>query len=132
MTTVTTKISLEGPIFTHDPKKTIRTNIHAMLEEVAESGAHNVQAQLTPGHGWDATGRDAVHLRDYVIGRVESLSGRPWALHAVVSAVTLQRQLRAHSYIGRVERRYRMFARAYRAISSSRPRLADELAKGLE
>lgn len=86
---ITGRITFSGKFFTvRDPGQTIKDNIRDYLLEIAREAEADVRAAMRAGE----SGRRAVRLieRDarvsqYVRGRVQSLSGRPWQYHAVVS-----------------------------------------------
>lgn len=81
-------IDMSGPFFTHDPAKTFRANARTMLAAVAEEGQKDVEAQLRVGQGGRyplGGGIRPNRVSGHVVGRVTSLSGRKWALTAVVS-----------------------------------------------
>lgn len=74
-------IKYSGPFFEKDVRKTFRANARDLVSAIAEDGERMVRDDLTPGHG-RVTGRYA----DAVEGRAKSLSGKKWALTAVVSS----------------------------------------------
>lgn len=135
------KFNLTGPLFERDPTKTVRANIRDMLEEVAAEGERVVRANSPVLTGAFQRG---------VVGRVESMSGKRWALHAVISeqhvypwgsrrgatirsgrkavATSSSAQYRG----GKLERRLHMFANANRGLQSSRAAIGANLSKGLE
>ena len=118
-------IDLSGPFFERDPGRTVRGNIREMLEGLAEEG-ERIVTSLWPV----LTGAGRAGTR----GRAESLAGKPWFLHAVVSATHIYpwpgggpKQYRG----GRVEAKVGMFRRTATAIRSSRAMLSD-LTLGLD
>lgn len=134
-------IAFEGPFFTKDPTQTIRGNIRAMLEALAEQGQQDVQ-----DHSPVLTGA----FKAGVVGRVASMSGKRWQLHAVVSqqhiypwgarrsaTVRSGRKIVANSEHaqyrgGKLERRYGMFRRTASRIRSMKALISADLSKGLE
>jgi hypothetical protein len=122
----TKSVTYTGPLFTHDPSKTFRANARVMLKAMADEGqalARDTWPTLT-GEGRAGT-----------IGRVQSLSGRPWALYMVVSAQHVYawphggaKQYRG----GKVEAKRHMFRRAATSLRSSRALNRAELAKGMD
>jgi hypothetical protein len=74
-------IKYSGPFFARDVKKTFRANARDLVTAIAEDGERMVKDNLTPGNG-RVTGRYA----DAVEGRAKSLSGKKWALTAVVTS----------------------------------------------
>lgn len=126
-------VDLSGPFFTKDPAKTFRENVRRMLEGLAEEGANTVRAAWpkgsTPADPHPGAGAAGT------IGRIKSLSGKPWAMTAVVSATFVypwphggQKQYRG----GKAEARVGMFRRTANAMRSSRTVLAANLVEGLE
>lgn len=119
-------IDLSGPLFTRDPKKTVRQNIRRMLEGLAQEGERTVQSQFPVYTG---AGRAGVR------GRVASLGGKPWHLNAVVSQTHVydwpnggSAQYRG----GKLERRIGMFRRTASAMRRSRAVLGANLVRDLE
>ena len=120
------EIGLSGPFFERDPGKTVRGNIRQMLEGLAEEGEQAAKSLWPRG----STGRGRAGTR----GRAESLAGKPWFLHAVVSATHIYpwphggpKQYRG----GKVEAKVGMFRRTATAIRGSRQTLSD-LTLGLD
>jgi hypothetical protein len=121
-------IDVSGPFFQRDPKKTVRQNIRRMLEGLAAEGERGVQSQFG-GHivsGLGVTG---------VKGRVQSLSGKAWAMTAVISQQHVypwpsggSRQYRG----GKLEARYGMFRRTASAMRRSRAVISANLTEGLD
>jgi hypothetical protein len=77
---VTARVEFSGPFFQKDPRLTFRQNIRKLMDLVAEWGEGEVRGQMQ-GIG---TGRTA---RAYT-GRTHALSGKRWAVTAVVSPLT--------------------------------------------
>ena len=73
------KVTFTGPFFEKDPSDTLRVNIRAMLQGMADEGEGAVQAILAP-HNRSGALSGSIH------GRTKSLTGKPWALHAVISS----------------------------------------------
>jgi hypothetical protein len=74
-------VEYSGPLFKNDVRKTFRQNARDLVSAIAEDGEGLVKAELTVGNG-RLTGRYA----DAVQGRIRSLSGKKWALTAVVTS----------------------------------------------
>jgi len=148
MTEMRTSVDLIGPFF-RDPEKTVRTNIHDFLEKVAAEGQEAVRSNFPVGSGDDphpGAGRAGV------IGRVESMTGKRWALHAVISAQFIypwSRGGRGGTHIrsgrrmvlnsanaqyrgGKMERKLHMFANVSRSLRSSRAVAGANLSRGIE
>lgn len=120
-----TSISLTGPFFKQQPSKTFRQNVRLMLEAMAEEGQEDVKVQYPVLTGAGQAG---------VVGRVHSLSGRPWALTMVISEQHVypwphggQKQYRG----GRTEAKHHMFRTTAGRLRRSRAVNKAELAKGL-
>ena len=132
MVTAATTIDLSGPFFEADPSKRLFANIRIMLEAIAKEGEADVRAQFPVGGIGDphpGLGQSGV------IGRVVSLSGKPWRVTAVISEQHVypwanggQKQYRG----GRLEARRHMFRTTKGRISHSRAVNMAELTKGLE
>jgi hypothetical protein len=85
---VVTTIKMGGPFFRKDPAKTFRQNVRVMMDAIAAEGEKDVKAQLEAGNARRlpiARLGDA-HVSDHVVGRTKSLTGRRWAVTALVSA----------------------------------------------
>lgn len=120
------QITLEGPFFERDVRRTFRQNIRTFVAAVAKEGEASVQAQLRPVSSRVAAGAKA---------RVTSLSGRPWEVSATISPTYIypwknggQRQYRGGKLAGRVP----AFRRTAAAMRRARPSLAAQLIRGLE
>lgn len=140
-------IALDGPFFTQDPAKTVRENIRDMLEALAEQGERDVKDHFPIGAPPDphpGLGREGV------VGRVESITGRRWQLHAVISQQAVypwgarrgatirsgKRQV-ANSAVaqyrgGKLERKLHMFSRTASRIRSLRAVTGANLTRGIE
>jgi len=82
-------ITFDGPFFEKDPTKTFRQNIRELMDEIAAAGESDVKAQLQQGQGdryplGMGLGRVSMH----VVGRTKNLSGKRWAVTAIVSPRT--------------------------------------------
>jgi hypothetical protein len=78
-------VDLSGPFFRSDPAKTFRKNIRDFMDEIAKTGEADVVAQMRAGQGGRAEIRGGGRVADYVRGRTSSISGKRWAVTAVVS-----------------------------------------------
>jgi hypothetical protein len=86
-----TSISMKGPFFTADIRKTVTENKRDFLDTLAKAGESDVQAQLRAGQsqrlplgGGIQPGRVSAH----VVGRTSNLQGRRWRATAKVSVNT--------------------------------------------
>jgi hypothetical protein len=120
-------VELSGPFFQRDPKRTVRANIRRMLEGLAAEGERLVQSAFA---GSIVSGKSQRGVR----GRVQSLSGKPWALTAVVSQTDVKpwpgggsKQYRG----GKLEAQRHMFRRTAAAMRRSRAVLSANLTEGL-
>lgn len=128
------RIDFSGPFFTRDPRQTIKGNIRDMMDRLAEEGERDVQQQIQgragsmPNYtGW---------TRDRVRGRTSSLSGKRWAVTAVVSMNTsgmgARDAIRTQAAAASIERRFHPFRRTTSAMRRSRAVMAANLVRGLE
>lgn len=125
-------ISLSGPLFQKDLRVTLRQNMRRMLQGMADEGEAAIVALYPVGSAGDphpGLGRSGV------VGRVASLSGKPWALTAVISEQHVypwlnggQKEYRG----GKTEARVHMFRRTASALRHSRAVLMGNLTAGLE
>lgn len=150
MVEMRTTISFDGPFFTvRDPALTVRQNIGKMLDAVAEQGQEAVRSVFPVGSDGDAHSGAG---QAGVIGRVESMTGKRWALHAVISAqftYPWPRTGRGGTHIrsgrrmvgnsgsaqyrgGKLERKLHMFGNVNRSLQSSRAVASANLSQGLE
>jgi hypothetical protein len=134
---VVTTIKMDGPFFTKDPAKTFRQNVRVMMDAIAAEGEADVRAQLRAGQAQRAvvTGTGG-RVADDAVGRTTSVSGKRWAVTAVVSAnrAGLPRaqaiSLRAAASV--IEGRLHPFRKTKNRIGRSRKTNMSELLKGLE
>ena len=130
MVAVTSRITFSGPFFTKDPRKTVRGNIRDMLDDLAAEMEQDVKGQIK-GHAGQMP-RYSGWTHDHVRGRTESLSGKRWALSAVVSAdssgMDRSTAIRTKAAAATIERRWHPFRRTATAVR----RIKADLAKGLE
>lgn len=81
-------ISVEGPFFRNDPRKTFRQNGRVMLRGLEEEGSRDVESQYRAGQGQRApisSGVTPNRVADHVEGRQVSTRGNPWQVTAVIS-----------------------------------------------
>lgn len=134
--TITT-IRYDGPFFRKDPARTFRQNIRTMLDATAQEGATDVRAQLAAGNASRAPIRYiGDHVSAHVVGRVHSLSGKPWAVTAVVSVNNSGYSKRAGIALmaaaSEVEGRTGAFRRTQTRVRRAKAVNAAELLKGIE
>lgn len=118
-------IEFSGPFFTKDPVLTFRENARKMLEGMAAEGEAAVRA---------ASPYDTGAFRGGVVGRTKSLSGRKWAMTAVISQQHVYRWPNAGSKEyrgGKLEARLHMFRRVTSALRRSRAVAVADLTKGM-
>jgi hypothetical protein len=127
-------VELSGPFFTRDPRKTVRQNIRRMLDALVKEGEEGVKAQMSAKAGSMPAWTGWTH--DHVVGRTSSLSGKRWALNAVVSASTdgmgASEAIRTLAAAAVIERRFHPFRRVTSRMRRARAVLAANLSRGLE
>jgi hypothetical protein len=126
------EVQLVGPFFEVDPSKTFRQNARVMLDAIAEEGERAVKARAPFYTG--SRGDPTAHIRTDIVGRTKSLSGKPWALTAVVSSLFHMRHTqngKHYGYGGKLERKYRFFRRGIATVRTKR-RDAEKLLRGLQ
>jgi hypothetical protein len=74
-------ITVSGPFFERDPRKTFRQNIRAYMDRVAELAEADVKARMSGS-------AEAAATAPYVVGRTRSLGGKRWAVTARISVST--------------------------------------------
>lgn len=123
---VTVKLDVSGPFFQGDPSKRFLENVRAMMQGVAEEGERAVRSIYPVG----PTG----HGKGGVIGRVKSLTNKPWYFTAVISETYIYpwpsgapKEYRG----GRTEARHHMFAQVTAQLRASRAVLSANLAKSM-
>lgn len=122
-------VDMTGPFFKSDPAKTFRKNIRAFMDEVAELGEADVKAQMKVGEGARAPIRRLApaHVSAYVVGRTSNLSGKRWAVTAVVSVnnsgFTKAQGISLMAAASEVERQTGAFARTTRRLRKARTNL---------
>lgn len=70
-------VAYSGPFFAGDPAQTFRRNARTLMDSIASSG-QSVAREL-------ATGAEGSAVRDRIVGRTHSLTGKRWQVTAVVS-----------------------------------------------
>jgi len=134
----TTSMVLTGPFFTKDPKLTFRQNARVMLAAIADEGEADVKVQMEAGE----SGRKPISTRvtpnrvaGHVVGRVKGMSGKPWAVTAVVSVnnsgFTKAQGKALMAAASRVEGEVHAFRKTTNRLKRSRKINAAELLKGL-
>lgn len=129
---VTTKVTTDGPFFKVDPRKTFRANARVMLQAVADEGEKAVKSRSPYYTG--SKGDPNAHIRDFIKGRVKSLSGKPWAMTAVVSSLFHfynTQNGRHYGYGRKLEARTKFFRRGIATVRPER-REAEKLLRGLQ
>lgn len=126
---VRVKVDLDGPFFRRDPRKTFRKNVREFMDEVAGLGEETVKGALRAGE----SGRQPLRaitperVSGHVRGRTSSLTGKRWALTAVVSVDTSGRDRRQAIAIkaaaASIERRTGVFRKSTSAIRRAKTNL---------
>ncbi len=126
-------VSLEGPFFKRDPRKTVRGNIRTMMGALADETESYVRDQIQSHRG--AMPHYTGHTARQVRGRNESLSGRDWDVSMVVSVdssgMSAREATRTMAAASTIEERWHPFRRAAGAIRRSRAVLSANITKGL-
>ena len=131
---VTTKVTLDGNFFRHNPGKTFRQNVKDMLDELAPwmqsevRGVIEAHAGSMPFYtGWS---------EERVEGRTHSNAGKRWGTWAVVSSNTAgmsaRDAIRTKAAAAGIERRWHPYRLVKSAVYRARPIIAADLSKGLE
>ena len=136
---ITTTIDTKGPFFRSDPARTFRQNVRTMMRAVADEGEADVKAQLKAGEssryplgGGIKPGRVSGH----VVGRVASLSGKPWAVSAAVSVnnsgFSAKQGIKLMAAASYLESNIHAFRKTKNRVGRSRKVNEAELLKGLQ
>jgi hypothetical protein len=122
-------VTFSGPFFETDIGKTFRQNVRMMLEGMAREGEGAIKSALPHKSGDTAAG---------VVGRVHSLTGKPWALTAVISQSRVfpwvnHRSGRGQAEYrgGRLEARQHQFRRVTTALRRARAVAVADLTRGM-
>lgn len=125
------QITLEGPFFDRDPRKTLRRNMRELMAAVAKEAAISIRTDIRGRPMPYSTG----HTVGNIVGRTKSVTGKPWQVSAVISANTQdmsrKEAIRTKAAAASIERRWRPFRRTASAIRRSRAVLSANLTKGL-
>lgn len=128
------QITLEGPFFTADPRKTFRRNVRDMMAALATEAEGSVKRDIASHSG--SMPYYTGHTTESVVGRTRSVTGRAWEVSAVISAntqgMTRKEAIRTKAAAASIERRWHSFRRTAGAMRRSRAVLAANLTKGLE
>lgn len=136
-TKITTSIDLSGPFFQRDPAKTFRQNVRRLMDAVAAEGEADVKAQLQQGEGSRAPmrGISPTRVSAHVIGRTRSMTGKRWAVTAVVSVNNSGFSKRQGTTLmaaaSLLEGRSRVFRRTAARLRKARAVNQAELLKGI-
>jgi hypothetical protein len=129
-----TRVDFSGPFFQRDPARTIRDNIRDLMAALAEEGERDVRGQIEQRAGsmpnWTGW------TRDHVKGRTASLSGKRWAVTAVVSAdssgMSGATAIRTKAAAASIERRWGPFRKTSTTMRRARAAINANLTKGIE
>ena len=134
MGTITSHVDFSGPFFERDPAKTFADNVRDYIGEIVADMAADVRQQVAQGESGRAPIRaiDNARVSQFVRGRVESLSSKPWHYHGVVSpdrtGLSAKQAIALYAAASQVEKRTKAFARTSRATKRQRTNLT----KGME
>lgn len=138
MSRFASNISKTGPFFTKDPAKTFRQNIRVMMDALAAEGEADVRGQLQAGEGSRyplgggiRPGRVSAHVK----GRTHALTGKRWAVSAVVSVnasgLNARQAIKLQAAGSVVEAETHAFRRTRGRIARARAVNRAELLKGI-
>lgn len=121
-------MDMTGPFFDHDPAKTFRRNVRDFMDEVAAIGEAEVKAQLRSGEGSRRPIRGVTPARvsGHVVGRTSSLSGKRWAVTAVVSprpTGSRKQAIAVMAAAAEIEKREHVFRRATARLRKAKTNL---------
>ncbi len=131
---VTTKVELIGPFFTHNPGKTLYANIRDMQDALAGEMEGIVRQDIAAHAGSMPayTGWTTMHVLGYTTGR---RSGKRWALWSAVGIPTegmsRAQAIRTKAAAAGIERRFHPFRNVKSAVYRARALISVDLAKGL-
>lgn len=138
MTRIKTTIDLSGPFFSRDPRKTFRENVRVLMDAVAAEGERDVRSALQSGEGRRrpvSAGVLPARVSAHAIGRTSSISGKRWAVTAVVSVRNRGMSKRQGTALmaaaASLERRFHPFRRTTSRLRKSRAVNQAELSRGL-
>lgn len=135
MAKIVTTISLEGPLFTHDPALSFQQNVERLMLEVARQGEEDVKAKMEQGEGDRAELSIGGRVRDRVRGRVTSLNGKHWRRTAVVgpdrSGLSADDAIALFAAASRIEGESKPFKRSLARMRRAKTITAPELMRGL-
>jgi hypothetical protein len=124
-------VKYQGPFFMHDPGKTFAQNAHDFVEQITTEAETQAFIFASPA-------RKSGTLESFIHGRVESVTGKPWAYVGIVSTYGLGRDKWPggpfngfFNYAGKVNERVGFMQRARQSLIDARAANAD-LLKGIE
>lgn len=132
MTAVTSKVELSGNFFTHDPGKTLYTNIGEMLDALGPELRSTVRDDITahagqmPGYsGWS-----------WAHTEFKRSANKHWALWVAVTADTsgmsAKDAIRTKAAAATIERRWHPYRQVKSAVYRARALISADLTRGLE
>jgi hypothetical protein len=129
-------IDVSGPFFQRDPRKTFRANVRVMMRRIEEEGEADVIQQQHVGEGSRAEISHGLgRVSQHVVGRVTSVTGRPWQVTAVVSVnnsgFSGAEGIALMAAASRVEAETHAFRRTTTRLRKARAINAAELLKGI-
>jgi hypothetical protein len=129
-----TKIEFSGDFFRRDPGKTLRGNVAELMSGLASWMEDTVQTEIQGQAG--AMPAYTGYTRNHVVGRTESIAGKPWRATAVVSAnssgMSRHEAVRTKAAAASIERRFHPFRRVASSVRGARPLITANLTKGIE
>ena len=136
---VTTKIEFIGPFFARDPAKTFHENVKDFMDRVAALGEAEAQSRYHINQGArQPVGHGVLPARvsAHVVGRTQSLSGKRWAVTAVVgvrpsAGASKEEAIATMAAASRIEGREHVMRRTTTGLKRIRAQLLGDLLKGL-
>ena len=133
---VKVQVDLSGPFFQRDPAATFGENVRRMLDGIAQEGERAIQAALGAGTGRAPISLIGDRVAQHVVGRTRSLSGKRWAMTAVVSVNNSgwspRQGVALMAAASTLERRFHPFRKTASQLRSARAVLAANLTRGIE
>ena len=137
MARIRTSITFDGPFFAKDPRQTFRANVRAWMARVAELGESEGRSAFRAGEGRRrpiSGGRGRVS--DYVVGRVNSRSGKRWEVTAIVSVNTsrlsAEDAIAVMAAAAEIERRSHPMRKMRSRVRRARQAIQGDLLRGLQ
>jgi len=133
------RVDFTGPFFERDPVKTYHANVRDLMDKLAAEGERDVKLQLQAGQGGRAPlggGFQPGRVSGHVVGRTSSLTGKRWAVTAVVSVrnqgFTPKQATKLMAAASWLETSIHPFRRTLGRMRRARALMTADLLKGIE